>query len=571
MKTKKKLKMNFIYIIFSIISIKLVVSTVINSSNSNKCHIYNSDNKNETNLLFDRIQVARNCHFQICFKLNNCENYITDTEYITKRKMPISTECFCNDNNNNLIKLKKNKNNSIITLNYLVKSKISTQAINSFEIYMDEIVAFNLTQSLIECTSGKFGKRIFQTNSFNLTEFNLSISINQYSIRLGINSNKLYEYKSIEKNDLIKSIHFIRLDNRYQLINNSEQVKPIILVNDSYAYHLNQLSIQKQHLFSILHDFSLNNNEIESIKYSLNTLNCLLNRTSINKKEKLALIKDDQILLIQLNHINTKINGLSKILKGSLNLKFNHNSVIIANETNIIMTQPQQVKTNNDLVIIVTAIVENDSNNETMKSFQNLIQIVLNEYKLKQCNSSNDLANFNNYNNNNNYEIKSKAFVLINGRNPATKNSLIEGKLLIEQIDDEHISISGYLNGLNNNSLHAMHIHETGLVEHNNCKDTGPHFNPLFSIYHGSPNESNLKNKHIGDLGNIKTDLFGSVYLNNLKFNHLTIKWKNIFNVLNRSIVIHQNTDDLGTADNLSSKSNGNSGPRIACGKIVII
>ena len=86
MKTKKKLKMNFIYIIFSIISIELVVSTVINSSNSNKCHIYNSDNKNETNLLFDRIQVARNCHFQICFKLNNCENYITDTEYITKRK-----------------------------------------------------------------------------------------------------------------------------------------------------------------------------------------------------------------------------------------------------------------------------------------------------------------------------------------------------------------------------------------------------------------------------------------------------------------------------------------------------
>ena len=245
---------------------KLVLSTVINSSNSNKCHIYNSDNKNETNLLFDRIQVARNCHFQICFKLNNCENYITDTEYITKRKMPISTECICNDNNNNLIKLKKNKNNSIITLNYLVKSKISTRAINSFEIYMDEIVVFNLTQSLIECTSGKFGKRIFQINSFNLTEFNLSISINQYSIRLGINSNKLYEYKSIEKN----------------------------------AYHLNQLSIQKQHLFSILHDFSLNSNEIESIKYSLNTLNCLLNRTNKNNKiEKLALLKDDKILLIQ--------------------------------------------------------------------------------------------------------------------------------------------------------------------------------------------------------------------------------------------------------------------------------
>ena len=57
---------------------KLVLSTVINSSNSNKCHIYNSDNKNETNLLFDRIQVARNCHFQICFKLNNCENYADD-------------------------------------------------------------------------------------------------------------------------------------------------------------------------------------------------------------------------------------------------------------------------------------------------------------------------------------------------------------------------------------------------------------------------------------------------------------------------------------------------------------
>jgi Cu-Zn family superoxide dismutase len=569
--------MNFIFLILSIISIKLVLSTVINSSNNyltnsrNKCHLYNSDNKTETNLLFDRIQVARNCHLQICFKLNNCENYITDTEYITKRKMPISTECICNDdnnnNNNNLIRLKKNKNNSIITLNYLIKSITSTEAINSFEIYMDEIVVFNLTRhSLIECTSGKFGKRIFQTNSFNLTEFNLSISINQYSIKLGINSNKLYEYKSIEKNDLIKSIHFIRLDNRYQLINNSEQVKPIISVNDSYAYHLNQLSIPKQHLFSILHDFSLNSNEIESINYSLTTLNCLLNRTIINKKEKLALIKDDKILLIQLN--NFKIYGLSKILKGSLNLKFNHNLVVIANETNIIMTQPQQVVTtsNNDLVIIVTAI-ENDIN-ETMKSFQNLIQIISNEYKFKQCNSSIELSNLQNIYK---YEIKYKAFVLINGTNPAMMNSKIEGKLLIEQIDDEHISISGYLNGLNNNSLHAMHIHETGLVEHNNCKDTGPHFNPLFSSSHGSPSESNIKNKHIGDLGNIQTDFGGSAYLNNLKFNYLTIKWKNIFNVLNRSIVIHQNTDDLGTVDNLSSKSNGNSGPRIACGKIKII
>ncbi len=40
--------------------------------------------------------------------------------------------------------------------------------------------------------------------------------------------------------------------------------------------------------------------------------------------------------------------------------------------------------------------------------------------------------------------------------------------------------------------------------------------------------------------------------------------------IIGRTIVLHQNRDDLGTRNNLLSRTVGNSGPRIACGVIGI-
>ena len=68
-------------------------------------------------------------------------------------------------------------------------------------------------------------------------------------------------------------------------------------------------------------------------------------------------------------------------------------------------------------------------------------------------------------------------------------------------------------------------------------------------------------NRHVGDLGNIRSEVDGGI-------THISIKDKVIKldpghpnSIFNRSIVIHQDPDDF-TGDS------GNAGPRIACGVI---
>ena len=61
------------------------------------------------------------------------------------------------------------------------------------------------------------------------------------------------------------------------------------------------------------------------------------------------------------------------------------------------------------------------------------------------------------------------------------------------------------MRGLNPNSLHGFHIHEFGDLSEG-CKTAGPHYNP-FRKDHGGFDQ----NRHVGDLGNLKTN--ESVYL----------------------------------------------------------
>jgi Cu-Zn family superoxide dismutase len=103
------------------------------------------------------------------------------------------------------------------------------------------------------------------------------------------------------------------------------------------------------------------------------------------------------------------------------------------------------------------------------------------------------------------------------------------------------------------------------------------HFNP-FNKTHGGP-KSTIR--HVGDLGNIKTDSNGNA---NYSFTDHLIKLRGKCNIIGRGLIIHEDTDDLGLFKLDKSVSDkpvldkpvleklkklslitGNAGKRIAC------
>ena len=127
-----------------------------------------------------------------------------------------------------------------------------------------------------------------------------------------------------------------------------------------------------------------------------------------------------------------------------------------------------------------------------------------------------------------------------------------------------------------------MHIHQFG-DNTNGCTSAGPHctyfiyifwdyvltssllitVNP-FSKEHGAPSD---ESRHVGDLGNFKTDGQGNA---KGSVTDGQIKLIGSESVLGRTIVVHAGTDDLGKGGHEQSKTTGNAGGRPACGVIGI-
>ena len=109
---------------------------------------------------------------------------------------------------------------------------------------------------------------------------------------------------------------------------------------------------------------------------------------------------------------------------------------------------------------------------------------------------------------------------------------------------------------------HGFHIHEKGTVE-KGCDSLCAHYNP-FNVKHGG-RDDDVNNRHVGDLGNITVDENGEcneVFVDNL------VKLEGEYSVIGRSIIIHEDEDDLGKGGNEESLKTGNAGKRIACAKI---
>lgn len=110
------------------------------------------------------------------------------------------------------------------------------------------------------------------------------------------------------------------------------------------------------------------------------------------------------------------------------------------------------------------------------------------------------------------------------------------------------------------NGPHGLHVHQFGNLT-DNCDSTGPDFNPDV-VYHGGPDDLV---RHVGDLGNLEGGQFAASGFT-LTDNRLSLFGRN--SIIGRSIVIHQNADDLGKGKSQSTLVEGNAGARIACGII---
>lgn len=154
--------------------------------------------------------------------------------------------------------------------------------------------------------------------------------------------------------------------------------------------------------------------------------------------------------------------------------------------------------------------------------------------------------------------MKKKQIIAIANINGEQIKGTIE---FYEIINDNKIIVHVLLSGFKKNSIHGIHIHEAGDLS-DDCLGACAHFNP-YNKNHGGRTS---KERHIGDLGNIRADNNGNV---DFQFSDKLIKLRGSkSNIIGRSVVIHEDEDDEGKGKYDDSLTTGHSGKRMACGVI---
>jgi len=149
-----------------------------------------------------------------------------------------------------------------------------------------------------------------------------------------------------------------------------------------------------------------------------------------------------------------------------------------------------------------------------------------------------------------------KAVAVLKGDSKAT------GTVTFEQ-GKNGVTVTGELRNLDPLASRGFHIHQSGDLT-DGCLSAGPHFNP-FGKNHGAPSDTE---RHVGDLGNIKTDESGTA---SFEFKDTLISLNGPLSIVGRAVVLHAGTDDLGRGDDDESLKTGNAGARAACGVIGLV
>jgi Cu-Zn family superoxide dismutase len=148
-------------------------------------------------------------------------------------------------------------------------------------------------------------------------------------------------------------------------------------------------------------------------------------------------------------------------------------------------------------------------------------------------------------------------------KKPISAIAIFNGKIkgivkFTEDLVNSCVIIDIQLSGLKKNAAQGFHVHQSGDLSEQ-CESLCAHFNP-YKKNHGCPG---MKERHVGDLGNLISDSKGNV---NVKMTDNFIKLRgSIANIIGRGLIIHADKDDCGLGNNDASKVNGNAGKRVAC------
>ena len=131
----------------------------------------------------------------------------------------------------------------------------------------------------------------------------------------------------------------------------------------------------------------------------------------------------------------------------------------------------------------------------------------------------------------------------------------------VEDFKNNNVVININISGLKKNGYHGFHVHEAGDLT-DQCTSMCAHFNP-YNKNHGCPG---MKERHVGDLGNLKTNSKGEAMYTMIDD---VIKLRGTkCNIIGRGLIIHADPDDCGQGGEEDSLTTGHAGKRIACAVI---
>eukprot|EP00741_Cyanophora_paradoxa_P025061 tig00000342_g24189.t1 len=150
--------------------------------------------------------------------------------------------------------------------------------------------------------------------------------------------------------------------------------------------------------------------------------------------------------------------------------------------------------------------------------------------------------------------------LLVPGSDPNCKGVL----KFSQESKDAPVVVEGTVSGLKQ-GLHGFHIHEYAPFgdQTDGCMSSGPHFNPS-GKKHGGPTDAE---RHAGDLGNITAGADGVATVK-IEDRQISLFSDSPSCILGRTLVVHEDADDLGKGGHEQSLITGNAGKRVACGVV---